>query len=52
MLVASTERHEALHNCVEVVVRQVVEHDTYLWWWLLELKAVAVDGLDGSRYQF
>ena len=51
MLVALTEREQAFPYRVEVVFRQVVEEQSHFRWWLLGLKAVAVDGLDGSRYQ-
>ena len=49
--VASTERDEALHHRVEVIVRQVVEEHTQFWWCPLELKTVTMNRLDSDRHQ-
>jgi hypothetical protein len=48
MLVALTERDQDLHNHVEVVVEKITEEHTYFQWWQLEVKVVAMDGLDDS----
>ena len=51
LVVTLTERGQALHHRVEVIVRKIIEEHTHFGWWLLELKAMVDDGLDGSRYQ-
>jgi hypothetical protein len=43
-----TESDQAFHNRVEIIVRKVIEEHAYFRWSLLELKAVALDGLDGN----
>jgi hypothetical protein len=48
MLTALTERDQALHHCVEVVIRQVVEEHTHFRWLLVEPNAMIINGLDGG----
>ena len=50
-IAALTERDQALHHRVEVVLGEIVEEHTHFGWWLLELKTISVDRLNGDRYQ-
>jgi hypothetical protein len=45
--VALLECDQALHHHVEVIVRKIVKKNRYFYMWLLEMKTLIVDRING-----